>query len=1067
MRFIFLLLTVFCYQLLCMGQTIDNPVFDRTDVPEFRVDRIILSKDTTFVYCSYSAEEHSWANISDRTYLENIKDGGRYPIIKVSGIPFGPEKRHFNDAVVTEVVLYFPSVSTDKINIIENEEGRAFNIYGIDLTQSYESSYTVNDIYQYYNLSLKNQEEQNYAQALDYSQKQLEASNYVMGIRSLSSAASMFNLTMDYFRINSYEKMIEFGEKAIDILKELKPDSLSMDFLARTYQNVAVAYYNTNQGEKGEKCQEMSLTLRRSGDWIGVISYEKYLQDLARTYYYEENYPKALLYGKEVVDIYKKKCEENSFKYGCVYVNSLSNCCEFCQRMDKFEEAIDYGKQALSLIENGTCQDSTTTSFLKHAIYINLAGAMSTLGQVDDAIDYLKYVIYDNTGDGRDMINSRMLLADILLNERQDTLRGQKEYCSLLNTLSDSLVTSRKYYPEYIELLYKLYRHYKGIDSTVALRYLKRHIDATKEYYGEESVPFANACISYLNDIDIFGKSLTGDPNKKATLFYFLRQSSEILKRHFCSSVFTMSNSERADYWQRYKYLYSWFIPTVCSFMGGTKEANSLAYDATLFYKGMLLSADKEYRDIIISGQDTSLINLYDEYINNLSLFESPRSHNYSKAYSDSLKSVIYEQEYSLSKKIARYNKRYKGTNYSWEEIKNELNEEDVAIEITTYLGIDGTCTYYDAYIISSNSIAPTILFLCDEDQLKDCIHEDSIDYYGLSKLIWGNEHLYKLIKDKKNIFVSASGLLNSIGFEYFPLENGQYIFDHYNIYRLSSTRELCSVGTPIKPEKVCLYGGLDYNSANECNANSTPQTYHVSRSVVDSLVKRGGFDYLFGSKEEVEQVKSELIRYGIDCRMYADSEGTEESFKELSGSQINILHLSTHGMYIPEESPRIKNTFHFILSDENSDDNESISLSHSFIVMSGGNALVHKESISTEKEDGILTALEISHLDFFNLDLVVLSACETGLGEIDAEGVYGLQRAFKKAGANTILMSLGKVDDEATKVLMVEFYRNLMSGKTKRQSLKEAQQYLRKVDNGKFDDPKYWASFIMLDGLN
>ena len=106
--------------------------------------------------------------------------------------------------------------------------------------------------------------------------------------------------------------------------------------------------------------------------------------------------------------------------------------------------------------------------------------------------------------------------------------------------------------------------------------------------------------------------------------------------------------------------------------------------------------------------------------------------------------------------------------------------------------------------------------------------------------------------------------------------------------------------------------------------------------------------------------------------------------------------------------------------------------------------------------------------LDLRGLDLVVLSACQTGLGDvISGEGVFGLQRGFKKAGAKTILMSLDKVDDEATQILMVEFYKNLMSGKTKLQSLKEAQQYLRKVDNGKYDDPKYWASFIMLDGID
>ena len=98
---------------------------------------------------------------------------------------------------------------------------------------------------------------------------------------------------------------------------------------------------------------------------------------------------------------------------------------------------------------------------------------------------------------------------------------------------------------------------------------------------------------------------------------------------------------------------------------------------------------------------------------------------------------------------------------------------------------------------------------------------------------------------------------------------------------------------------------------------------------------------------------------------------------------------------------------------------------------------------------------------------MVVLSACETGLGDINSNGIYGLQRGFKKAGVKTILMSLDKVDDEATKILMVEFYRNLMSGKSKHQSLKDAQKHLRQVENGKYDKPEYWSSFILLDGLN
>ena len=110
----------------------------------------------------------------------------------------------------------------------------------------------------------------------------------------------------------------------------------------------------------------------------------------------------------------------------------------------------------------------------------------------------------------------------------------------------------------------------------------------------------------------------------------------------------------------------------------------------------------------------------------------------------------------------------------------------------------------------------------------------------------------------------------------------------------------------------------------------------------------------------------------------------------------------------------------------------------------------------------------EIADIDLRGLDLVVLSACQTGLGDIaQGEGIFGLQRGFKKAGANSVLMSLWEVDDKATQILMTQFYKNLLSGQSKRQSLLSAQKFLREIDGGKYNTPKYWAAFIMLDGIN
>ena len=140
--------------------------------------------------------------------------------------------------------------------------------------------------------------------------------------------------------------------------------------------------------------------------------------------------------------------------------------------------------------------------------------------------------------------------------------------------------------------------------------------------------------------------------------------------------------------------------------------------------------------------------------------------------------------------------------------------------------------------------------------------------------------------------------------------------------------------------------------------------------------------------------------------------------------------------------------------------------MSRSGLLMAGSMSYLDNEQIPDNVDDGILTAREISRLDLTTASLVTLSACETALGDITGEGVFGLQRGFKKAGANSILMSLWKVDDEATCMLMTEFYRNWIGqGKSKHEALELAKEAVRKHPG--WEDPKYWAAFILLDGLD
>ena len=379
----------------------------------------------------------------------------------------------------------------------------------------------------------------------------------------------------------------------------------------------------------------------------------------------------------------------------------------------------------------------------------------------------------------------------------------------------------------------------------------------------------------------------------------------------------------------------------------------------------------------------------------------------------------------------------------------------------------------YYALIINKYSDGPELVPLCMEQQIHEVMKSNNPG--GLYQLIW-NPILQKS-KNVNTLFFSPAGILNNIGIEYVDINEHENISDKYSIYRLSSTREIVD-NQETSCNTAALYGGLDYSVDTNVllaqNGRSGVETYSsvMYRGLSDSLSVRNSFEPLYNTKTEIADIDKTLKKGNVTVSMYSDTFGTEESFKALSGKGMNLIHLATHGMYIgasEAESKKKEINLSFIQLDDNGGDQiqEDKSLSRSFLVMSGGDMLPSHKEVPDNLEDGILTASEISKLDLRGLDLVVLSACQTALGDVDNEGVYGLQRGFKKAGAKTMLMSLDKVDDEATKILMVEFYKNLMDGKTKHQSLKDAQKYLRQVDNGKYDKPEYWASFIMLDGIN
>ncbi|MBQ1732287.1 MAG: CHAT domain-containing protein [Bacteroidales bacterium] len=320
----------------------------------------------------------------------------------------------------------------------------------------------------------------------------------------------------------------------------------------------------------------------------------------------------------------------------------------------------------------------------------------------------------------------------------------------------------------------------------------------------------------------------------------------------------------------------------------------------------------------------------------------------------------------------------------------------------------------------------------------------------GLYRLVW--QPLEKYFPENPRIYFAPSGTLHQIAVEYAPVDNDKTISDKYEVYRVSSTRFLAMDYMPRPLKNSVLYGGIFYDSdtstmKRESDRYSTRNTSTTSFFALNRNEDRGSLNYLPGTKTEVENIIGKLKKSRVKAKLFEGTQANEESFKALSGSDIAVMHIATHGFFLP--------------SDEKLSGDQS--LIQSGLLLSGANYAWQNKPLPEGIEDGILTAKEISYMDLRRTDLVVLSACQTALGEITGEGVFGLQRGFKKAGARTIIMSLWPVDDNATLLMMTEFYTNLTSGMNKREAFLAAQNKVKTTAG--FENPRYWAAFIMLDG--
>jgi len=509
----------------------------------------------------------------------------------------------------------------------------------------------------------------------------------------------------------------------------------------------------------------------------------------------------------------------------------------------------------------------------------------------------------------------------------------------------------------------------------------------------------------------------------------------------------------------------------------------ALTFDQTLFYKGFLLTATNQIKQLALSDSVTT------EKFNLLKSYQRRLAAEHARPIAER-KNVpeLEEKANDLEKDLARSVAGYGGAmrQVKWQEVQQALKPGEAAIEFVhyKYYGKKETdSTMYAALVLRPGDEQPGFVPLCEARQLQSHIEaqrlislnnlyvylrEGTTSLYGL---LWSP--LEPLLEGVSTIYYSPSGELHRLSLGAIGGPSDKVLGDRYHLHLLMSTRQLVSPSpfTTPKGGTAIVFGGIQYDADSTAIHAANNRLGFMAQDTSGSYIgyrdrNRGDFEgtweYLDSTRAESSNISRTLEEVGITTTLLQGVEATEEAFKQIgtSGPSPKILHLATHGYFFPDPAPQLPKGG---VAAEPVFKMSEHPLIRSGLILAGANHAWRTGHPYQGAEDGILTAYEVSQMNLSNTELVVLSACQTGLGDIKGnEGVYGLQRAFRIAGVKYLLMSLWKVPDGPTSELMTNFYSYWLKDKM---PLEDAFKRAQSEMKAKHEDPEIWAGFVLIKG--
>ncbi len=947
-----------------------------------------------------------------------------------------------------------------------------------------------------------------YNEALSLYKEALKIREDIFGNNHPEYALSLNNLGSIYGELGQYNEALTLHKEALKIREDIfgknHPDyAISLSNLASTFKDLGQYNEALILHKEALKNRERNFGKYHPDYALSLNNIASTLSDLGQ-------YNEALSLYKEALKIREEIFGKNHPDYAL----SLNNLAGLYDNLNMYREAIYCNKEALVLIEN-----LYTKSHPYYALSLNnLASLYYELGLYDESVklniqalnirmsklgsyhpDYAQSLnnlstVYSKISQYEKALVTILEALNIL---EKNFGKNHPNYASSLNNLAliysdqgfyENSITiyleiskileniNRKNHPTYALNLNNLACVYNLIDQNEQAYLIYEEARRIYEIFIEKNhLDYANI----LNNMSHTLKIL----NKYEQSLSFAKQGHDILSQQIALQFSFLTESEKDKYILSISNLLDIYF-SIC-FEAKDKYLSSINdfYKTYLGYKGTILASQIDIRKSLQANSDKEVNLLYQEWIKTrqhlAKLYSVPLFQRWTSV--DSLERIANKLEGELSRKSSAFKKNRIEKEINIQDFHRSLSAKDCIVDIGhfRYWGNQVTDSImYVAFVFNKNDSLVNMIPLFEERQFLEIISKSSVRESSKINNLYRNTELYNLIwkpiekfvKTSENIYFSPSGMLNQVNIGAIMDSDSSYLCDKYKIYQVSSATNITKTDRETQNFKnLTIFGGMDFEASEEdvskALQNISKDEEYVSRGLyIQDSARHGKWTYLPGTKKEAENIYKISTNENIFAKIFTGADAIEEQFKNLDGEKSpSILHLATHGFFFPDPKISKEKVGMMSFQRDNTFSMADNPMNRSGLLFSGSNKAWIGDSISVSRDDGILTAYEASHTYLKNTELVVLSACETGLGDIKgSEGVYGLQRAFKMAGARYLMMSLWKVPDNASQEFMTTFYTELLTNKL---PIRSAYKMAQNAMKAKYrNEPYKWAGFVLME---